>query len=137
MKKNNLISTVALVMMVILSACANSSSEPAQEGGVRQMDQSEFAKILKQEQAVVLDVRTPEEISAGYIKDATVFADINGPDFEARIDQLDKSKAYIVYCRSGARSDKAGSYMINKGFKKVYNLSGGIINWKGETVVPE
>lgn len=131
MKNNKSIFAVALFLMVSLIGCAGNSN--GQTGGVRHITQQEVPAILQQEKAVLIDVRTPGEVSEGIIKGATVFADINGSDFEAEINKLDKSKTYIVYCRSGARSSSASDFMIGKGFTKVYNLKGGISNWTGET----
>ena len=83
-----------------------------------------------------MDVRTPDEIAGGFIKGTTLFADVNGTAFTTEIDKLDKSKTYIVYCRSGARSSTAADIMIKSGFTKVYNLTGGISNWQGEISKP-
>jgi rhodanese-related sulfurtransferase len=58
-----------------------------------------------------------------------MFIDYNSSDFEQQLDGLDKSKTYLVYCRSGNRSGKACHTMLDKGFKQVYNLDGGISAW--------
>jgi rhodanese-related sulfurtransferase len=76
-------------------------------------------------------VRTPGEVSEGYIDGATLFIDYNGSNFESKISKLDKSKSYVIYCRSGGRSARASELMASKGFKKLYNLEGGISNWTG------
>lgn len=134
MKKNNSIFAVAVVIMFTILGCGN--VEPSHAGGVRNINQEEYSQILQQEKAVVVDVRTPAEVAEGFIKDAKVFADINGKDFETQIDKLDKSKTYIIYCRSGTRSSSASNYMVSKGFTKVYNLNGGISHWTGEVSKP-
>lgn len=133
MKTKKSFFAIAVALILTFLGCFNNSQG---QNGVHDINQEEFSKILQKENAIIIDVRTPEEVSAGYIKGATVFADVNGRDFEAQIDKLDKSKAYIVYCKSGKRSSKAAKYMVNKGFKKVYNLKGGISEWKGEIVKP-
>ena len=133
MKKS---SSIFMAVMVMMFAVASCNSTQGQAGGVQTLQQEDFQKVLKQENAIVVDVRTPGEVSEGIIKGATVFADIKGNNFEQEIGKLDKSKTYIVYCRSGARSQSAATYMVENGFKKVYNLSGGISNWKGETTKP-
>jgi rhodanese-related sulfurtransferase len=134
MKRNNSVVALTLVFMLGIFGCVNNSQ--SQTGGVQNLQQQDFKTILQQEKAIVMDVRTPGEVASGIIKGATVFADVNGSDFEAQIAKLDKSKAYIVYCRSGARSNTAANYMLQKGFKKVYNLDGGIMSWKGEISKP-
>jgi rhodanese-related sulfurtransferase len=88
----------------------------------------EFDKLSKEENAIVLDVRSPEEKVEGFIEGATQ-VNIMGPDFADTIKALDKSKAYLVYCRSGNRSGTACGFMASNGFEKLYNLEGGINAW--------
>jgi rhodanese-related sulfurtransferase len=49
--------------------------------------------------------------------------------FEDRIDDLDKDKTYVIYCRSGVRSAGALDVMEQLGFKEVYNILEGILRW--------
>ncbi len=80
---------------------------------------------------VVLDVRTAQEVAGGIIPGA-VHIDISKPDFIEKINQLDKSKSYVVYCRSGRRSVSACNMMANEGFQQLYNLQGGILSWNAQ-----
>lgn len=96
---------------------------------------SELRSIRESEDAVVLDVRTPEEVYEGMIEGA-INIDIRNQYFQDRIDELEKDKHYLMVCRSGARSAQAGMYMESIGFANVYNLEGGMIGWDGETVKP-
>lgn len=73
---------------------------------------------------VILDVRTPEEFNAGYITNA-VNLDFYDSNFSVQLDQLDKTKTYLVYCRSGNRSLSAATMMTDSGFSVVYNMLGG------------
>jgi len=81
--------------------------------------------------AVILDVRTEEECNNGIIPDSINIDIYKGPEFMEKIEALDKSKNYYVYCRSGVRSAKACEVMESIGFKNAYNLEGGIIEWNG------
>lgn len=72
---------------------------------------------------VVLDVRTPEEYKADHVEGA-LNIDIKNPDFKNQVSKLDKADSYKVYCKSGARSDKAISTMREMGFKNLKNLGG-------------
>lgn len=123
------LSTFSLLLLTILigSAC---------NAQVKTIQPSEFAQVVKSEKATVIDVRTEGEIAEGYIKGASVFSNVNSPDFINTVKKLDPSKTYIVYCRSGARSSRAAEIMQANGFKKVYNLSGGIMGWNGEIIKP-
>jgi rhodanese-related sulfurtransferase len=97
------------------------------------LDSSTFEKQLKEDKdAVLIDVRTKGEHDEVRIPNSKLI-DIMDPLFNDKIDQLDRSKSYYLYCRSGNRSYHAGRAMINKGFTKVYNLEPGIIGWMGET----
>jgi phage shock protein E len=78
---------------------------------------------------ILLDVRTPAEVSKGSIKDAKVI-DFQQPNFEKELDKLDKTKPIYVYCAVGGRSGKTAKVLVQKGFKEVYNLEGGYNAWK-------
>jgi rhodanese-related sulfurtransferase len=96
------------------------------------LDAETFQKKFEEdENAVLLDVRTPMENKMERIPES-ILIDINNPDFTEEIEKLDRKKSYYVYCRSGNRSFHAGNYMLQNGFGKVYNLKTGIIGWKGE-----
>jgi rhodanese-related sulfurtransferase len=85
--------------------------------------------------AIMLDVRTAEEFANGYIKDA-ILIDVQDPqNFTQKVSELDTSKDYYVYCRSGKRSLLACQVMQSMGFSKLTNLEGGILSWDEETVI--
>ncbi|MGB5553949.1 MAG: rhodanese-like domain-containing protein [Flavobacteriaceae bacterium] len=99
------------------------------------LSQEEWAAQLEgDDNAFILDVRTPEEVEEGYIPNSTNIDIYLGQDFLAAVEKLDKSKSYYVYCRSGNRSGQACAIMNSLGFEKTYNLSGGFMNWDGEMV---
>lgn len=81
--------------------------------------------------AVVLDVRTKDEYYGGHIP-GSVNIDIHSENFNEEVSKLDKERSYVVCCASGARSARATEAMENLGFKDVYNLSGGMTEWKKE-----
>jgi len=100
------------------------------------MDLSETDWIEKQndyQEVVVLDVRTPEEYAEKHIPEAQLLYINDAKNFMDDLEQMDKSKAYFVYCRSGARSARACSVMQQYGFPVTFNLLGGILEWKGAT----
>lgn len=87
------------------------------------------AKFEADKNAVLLDVRTAQEVSEGSIK-GHINIDAFATDFAQQIEKLDKSKNYYVYCRSGRRSANACQVMAQKGFKELYNLEGGYMAWE-------
>ena len=97
------------------------------------LSQDEWAKGLSEDaNAVVLDVRTEDEFDQGIIPNAINIDIYKGQGFIYKLEELDKSKTYYVYCRSGARSGQACKIMNELGFEKAYNLVGGILAWEGE-----
>ena len=79
--------------------------------------------------AVLLDVRTPEEIAQGTI-DGSININAFDADFAAKLGKLDSSKAYFVYCRSGRRSANACQLLAKQGVKELFNLEGGYMAWE-------
>jgi rhodanese-related sulfurtransferase len=88
------------------------------------INRDEFFAQKDQPNTMIIDVRTKMEWNMGHVAGATLI-DINSADFDAKIDQLDKSKTYLVYCRSGNRSSTAANIMIKKGFTDVKNVRSG------------
>ena len=88
--------------------------------------------MSKDDNAFILDVRTPEELEEGYIPTATNIDIYLGQEFMDELEKLDKSKNYYVYCRSGNRSGQACAIMNSIGIENTYNLEGGFMNWEGD-----
>jgi rhodanese-related sulfurtransferase len=94
-------------------------------------------KIQNDTNGVILDVRTADEWSEGIIPGAINIDIYKGQGFVYSLEELDKSKNYYVYCRSGARSAQACNIMSQLGFATAYNLTGGIMQWDGPVTMPE
>lgn len=89
-------------------------------------------KLIKDNKdLVILDVRTYSEFKEARVKGA-----INIPvdELEWELNELEKYKEnkILVYCKVGVRSSMACSYLENEGFKNLYNLVGGILDFNGE-----
>ncbi len=118
--KNNLL---LLGLIVGIGAC--SSGQKAQT-----IDAKAFQNLIDTlPDEVVVDVRTTPELVAGVIPQDFQM-DYNAPDFEKQIEKLDKNKPVLLYCATGGRSASAGKLLMAKGFKKVYNLDGGLNGWR-------
>ena len=97
------------------------------------LSETEWVKLHDEsEESVIIDVRTDDEFSTGYIEGAVNIDFYMGNQYISEIDKLDKSNSYFIYCKSGARSGQTCELMKQKDFKKVYNLEGGILGWTGE-----
>ena len=99
------------------------------------LNQDEWAEQLAEDpKAIIIDVRTEEEVEEGYIPNS-VNIDIYQPqEFMEELEQLDKSKHYYVYCRSGNRSRQACALLNSIGIANAYNLEGGILEWEGDLI---
>lgn len=96
------------------------------------LDQKEWwNKFLADENGVILDVRTDDEFNSGKIPDALNIDIYKGQGFIYRVEELDKTKNYYVYCAAGGRSAQACGVMSQLGFEKTYNLLGGMSEWDG------
>ena len=99
------------------------------------LDQLTWEKqFLSEENAIILDVRTPEEFEISRIPNSINIDFYNPQNFMYEIEKLDKDISCYVYCRTGVRSANSCQLMSELGFKKVYNLLGGIVEWKGEII---
>lgn len=84
---------------------------------------------------VMLDVRTAEEHALGYLpalEQEGLNLDFYATDFQTQLSQLDREQTYLVYCRSGNRSSQTVALMQKMGFKRLYNLEGGVLAWEAQ-----
>ena len=121
-----------LMMTLLLTGCT--APKPATEANTyRQITMQEAVEMMeKEENCIILDVRTQEEFAAGHIPGAIVIP--NETIGTEEIPQLpDKDQLVMVYCRSGNRSKQASDKLVKLGYTNIVEL-GGINSWPGETV---
>jgi rhodanese-related sulfurtransferase len=82
--------------------------------------------------AAVIDVRTPEETSMGYLEGAQLF-DIQNPTFMDMLSTLDPAADYYIYCRSGNRAGQAIDIMKQAGFTGELVNGGSLENAANQT----
>ena len=92
------------------------------------LDSVAFEKKISEEGVLLVDVRTPEEWSDGIIENALQI-NFFDKDFKEDLNKLDKTKPIAVYCKSGGRSGKTAKLLLEIGFKEIYDLKGGYLNW--------
>ncbi len=90
---------------------------------------AEFKALSEKTKGVIIDVRNKEEFDFAHIPNAIQIA-VESEDFKIQIDSLDKHKSYFVYCSMGKRSATAILIMQKEGFKNVFSLNGGFLEWK-------
>jgi thioredoxin len=114
------------VTALLFAACSNGQSQNTKTV----LAATEFAaKIKELPGAPIIDVRSPEEFANGHVQNARNI-NWNGSDFDAQISKFDKSQPILVYCLSGGRSGSAASQMRSQGFKEVYEMEGGMMQWR-------
>ena len=119
-----LLHSLLAISLLGLQFCAQGQGEK------RVLDARTFAKEISQTpDALILDVRTPEEFAGGHL-DKAVNVDWNSGNFDAWAKKVDKEANIMVYCLSGGRSASAGAALRLAGFKHVTEMEGGIMKWK-------
>lgn len=128
MIRKNLLRIKYILLIVIVSTYAIASAQtiniPAQEAK-KMIDSKDYG--------LVLDVRTMEEYTGelGHIDGALL---IPVQELKERVGEIEKykDKKVIVVCHSGVRSRKASDLLLQKGFKKVYNIADGMVGWDSQ-----
>ena len=121
-------------LLMFLSVVLFISTASCQETVVTEIkvvSSEEMQTLLDLEDVQLVDVRTPEEFNEGYIEGSQNI-DFKSPTFDADISKLDKTKPVILYCHSGGRSATCAKKLKDAGFKKIFDLEGGISKWKHE-----
>lgn len=98
-------------------------------GQITILDKNAYAAAITANKIKPIDVRTASEFNSGHIKNAINIDFFNPTNFKNSFEKLDKEKAVYVYCRSGARSQKAARKLLKLGFSQIYDLKGGFIAW--------
>lgn len=88
---------------------------------------NDLVPLMRNKDTVLIDVRTQKEINQGIIGKPKKIE--LGPSMNKKLSNLDKSKKYVLYCRSGVRSAMASKMMVKMGFEDVNNLRGGYNAW--------
>ncbi|PNY82645.1 rhodanese-like domain-containing protein [Deinococcus koreensis] len=76
--------------------------------------------------ALLVDVREPNEYQEVHAEGALLMP---LSEFESRVAELPKDRELVMICRSGARSARAGEYLMQNGYSQVANLTGGTLAW--------
>ncbi len=103
-------------------------SAGGQNQAIKQVNAIEFEKLVKSAAGTLLDVRTLGEFQNGHIKDAGQL-NYYALDFRQKLLLLPKNQPIYLYCNTGYRSEKAAAILVENGFKNVYNLKHGIMEW--------
>jgi rhodanese-related sulfurtransferase len=118
-------------MFALFLSTAMASPDSGLGNAINVSTSDAYALIENLPDMVIIDVRTPEEYQAGHL-DGAINLDYYSGGFLGRLKSLDKNSTYLVYCRKGIRGGMALEMMRSLGFKKVYNILGGLALWAEE-----
>ena len=90
---------------------------------------TKWNKLINSKNTFLIDARKPFEYKVGTFKRAINPKVNNFREFPRYLKNLDKNKTIAMFCTGGIRCEKASVYLGKKGFKNVYQLKGGIINY--------
>ena len=110
------------------------------------IEPKKWNSLLKQKNIKIIDARKPFEYNVGSFKGAVNPNINNFRDFPKYLKKINKKEKIAMFCTGGIRCEKASFYLKKKGFKNVFQLKGGILNylkqinkkqslWKGECYV--
>lgn len=126
---------VSIMLMHAAHAGAEDDTGGAQSGpkAVKEIEAGEARVIIEEKKGstefVILDVRTAGEYSGGHIEGAENI-DVQTESFKEDVGKLDRSKTYLVHCRTGRRSETAVKAMEEMGFTDIYWMQDGIVGWQ-------
>lgn len=121
---------VISIFLFSFCSCVNSNDIDPDSIPVNVLDveSHQMVKLLENNPGVLLDIRTPKEVSKGYLKNAS-FINFYDESFLQKASWIKKNQPIYVYCHAGGRSSKAAEMLIELGFREVYNLIGGYSKW--------
>ncbi len=128
-----------LMTGIFVVGCSNNTTNTAQDTplfaryeNIRVASVDEYKQLAESGNYTIIDLRTAEELlpeNGGKIFEEAINIDFYDPNFDQKIEQLDRTKGYLTYCRSGNRSGQALEVFREKGFMEVIDLQGGKISW--------
>ena len=121
-----------MIRIVFLSLIFVFACESLNSPGIIIISESDFIELHDSDYTLI-DVRTQDEFDLGHI-DSAINLDFYSESFQNDILSLPKNETIVLYCRTGVRSANSCALMKELGFKKTYNLVGGIVEWKGKLI---
>ncbi|WP_224491041.1 rhodanese-like domain-containing protein [Robertkochia flava] len=96
---------------------------------VKVLSPEDYKRRISNGNAVIIDVRTKREYLEGHIEGARNLDIFQTGKFQSQCELLNREQPVYIYCRSGNRSRRASKMLSRMGFKEIYDLKGGILNW--------
>jgi rhodanese-related sulfurtransferase len=116
-----------LIIMTFLSSLFGAKAQQADS--IKVLNATEYKTQVVNKDVQLVDVRTAAEFNQGALDNALNIDFFQKENFRSKMEKLDKEKPVYLYCRSGARSNKAATLLDKMGFTKIYDLKGGFLGW--------
>ena len=125
-----ILQNIFLVAIAVISGTMLLVLSVRRPGGRSAVNAGQATMLINREDALVVDVREPDEYVSGHVPDAR---NIPGSKLAERISEIEKykDKPVIVCCATGMRSNKACAELKKNGFSRINNLAGGVDAWVG------
>ncbi|MHB0976838.1 MAG: rhodanese-like domain-containing protein [Candidatus Aquicultorales bacterium] len=115
-------------------APSNSENQAATTGvgsGYQDVSPEEAKALIDKGNVAIVDVRTDWEFKQGHLEDAELIPDT---EIAGKLSEIPKDKPVLLYCATGSRSAAAAALLSGKGYTNIYNMTGGIAQWRGAVV---
>ncbi len=120
---------ILFLCLLLVSIFSLNSCFEAKAGSIQIINPDEAATLLDAEEAVLVDVRSAQQFEAGHIANA-INIPVESENLEDLIATLDNDQPVMVYCNRGGQSAECAKILEEKGFKKIYDLDGGLSSWE-------
>ena len=118
-----------LFLCLVITLSFVQSCTETKAGEIEQITVEQMSEALEDTSIQLIDVRTGQEYLTGHLKNSHNIC-VTDDDFEEKAASLDRDKPVYVYCKKGGRSARAAEILKEMGFKKIYDLEGGIVLWE-------
>jgi len=110
-----------LFTLLLLASVAGAAA------GYRNVTSAEAKRLIEQKKNIfLLDVRTPMEFNQARMRGSTL---IPISEIERRINEVPRNRPILVFCAVGSRSNLVAGFLVNKGYREVYNMTDGLVGW--------
>jgi rhodanese-related sulfurtransferase len=120
---------ILIIGFLLLLSIGQLEGQPTDSVKYQSLEPYDFhQQYLREDPALLIDVREYFEYKGKRIKDAVNIS--SSGNLEISTDTIDKNYSLFFYCSSGFRSKRAAEFFYDKGYRKLYNLEGGIVAWR-------
>lgn len=119
-----------IIIMSIFSSIFGMTAQ--QYDQIKVLEPGVYESAISNNKVQLIDVRTTREYNSGHIRNANNIDVFNRKIFLQYFEKLDTDMPIYLYCRSGSRSQRAAKLLVELGFKDIYDLKGGYLNWQRE-----